>query len=109
MNKVYSAAMIAVIAAVTMLLRFLPFAVFSKKRKVPAYILYLGDVLPYAIMGMLIVYCLRNVQITVAGDWIPTLVCVAAVAALQIWKRSTLLSILCGTGLYMFLVQVVFV
>lgn len=109
MSTMHSVILIVVIAGVTMLLRFLPFAVFSGKHKVPDYILYLGNVLPYAIIGMLIVYCLRNVQITVMSDWLPSLIAVAVVVGLHIWKRNTILSIVSGTLLYMVLVQAVFV
>ena len=109
MNSLHSIVLILVIAGVTMLLRFLPFAAFSGKRRVPDYILYLGSVLPYAIMGMLIVYCLRSVQFTALSGWLPSAVCVAVVAALHVWKRNTILSIVCGTVLYMILIQTVFV
>ena len=109
MNTLHSIVLILVIAGVTMLLRFLPFAVFSGKRRVPEYILYLGTVLPYAIIGMLIVYCLRSVQFRDVSLWLPSALCVAVVAALHVWKRNTILSIVCGTVLYMILVQTVFV
>ena len=109
MNTLHSIVLILVIAGVTMLLRFLPFAAFSGKRRVPDYILYLGSVLPYAIMGMLIVYCLRSVQFTALSRWLPSAICVAVVAALHVWKRNTILSIVCVTVLYMILIQTVFV
>ncbi len=108
MNPVNTGILIAVTALVTLLLRFLPFIVFSDSRKVPDYVLYLGDVLPYAIMGMLIIYCLKNVTFVSVSKWLPDLICVAAVAGLHVWKRNTLLSILGGTLLYMALVQMVF-
>lgn len=109
MNEMHSVILIAVIAGVTMLIRFLPFLVFNGKRKVPEYVMFLGDKLPYAIIGMLIVYCLRNVDFAAASDWIPSAVSVAVVVFLHIWKRNTLLSIIGGTLLYMFLVQAVFI
>ncbi len=98
--------MTAVVAGVTALLRFLPFAVF--KKKVPAPILYLGRVLPFAIMAMLVVYCLKDTSFLTAPYGIPEALAVLAVILLHRWKHHTLLSILGGTALYMVLVQVVF-
>ncbi|MCR4588716.1 MAG: AzlD domain-containing protein, partial [Lachnospiraceae bacterium] len=96
--------LIAVIAVMTMLLRFLPFLIFGGKRKVPDYVLYLGKKLPYAIIGMLIVYCLKDVSVEMTASWLPSLIGVAAVAGLHLWRRNTLLSIVGGTVLYMVLV-----
>ncbi|MBQ4599043.1 MAG: branched-chain amino acid transporter permease [Clostridia bacterium] len=107
MTDLHSGLLIAVIAAVTMLLRFLPFLVFGN-RETPAFVTYLGKVLPYAVMGMLVVYCLRNISFVASPHGIPELVSVALVALLHIWKRNTLLSIIGGTACYMVLVQVVF-
>lgn len=105
-NTVYSLAMVAVIAAVTALIRFLPFLVFHKHT--PRAVLYLGQVLPYAIMGMLVVYCLKNISFSKAAGWLPDFLAVALVAVLHKWKHNTLLSILAGTVFYMVLVQAVF-
>ncbi len=102
-----SAVLIAVMAAVTMLLRFLPFIIFRKRT--PEYVSYLGRVLPLAIMGMLVVYCLRDINPAVWPSGIPEIISVAFVAGVQLWKRNTLLSILAGTVLYMVLVQTVFI
>lgn len=101
--------MIVVIAAVTALLRFLPFLAFGGGRKTPAVITYLSGVLPYAIMAMLVVYCLRNTPVAKAPHGLPELIAGGAVVLLHIWRKNTLLSIAAGTVLYMFLVQVVFV
>ncbi len=100
---------IAVIALVTIGLRFLPFLIFGENRKTPPVIAYLGQVLPYAIMGMLVVYCLKDVRLTAAPFGIPQAIGCAVVALLHIWKRNTLLSIGGGTLCYMLLVQFVFV
>ena len=108
MDKFYAAAMIAVIALVTAALRFLPFFIFRGDRQTPKYVEYLGKVLPYAIMGMLVVYCLKDVVITAAPFGIPELIGCAIVALLHLWKRNSLLSIGVGTVFYMVLVQVVF-
>lgn len=99
---------VAVVALVTMALRFLPFLIFGENRKTPPLVAYLGRVLPYAVMGMLVVYCLKNVTLTTAPFGIPEFLGCAVVALLHIWKRNTLLSIGVGTVFYMLLVQFVF-
>ena len=104
---IHSVLLIAVIAAVTALLRFLPFLIFGS-RETPTFVTYLGKVLPYAVMGMLVVYCLRNISFVASPHGIPELLSVALVALLHLWKRNMLLSIIGGTACYMVLVQVVF-
>ena len=108
MPDLHSALMIAVIALVTAALRFLPFLIFGENRKTPPLVSYLGQVLPYAIMGMLVVYCLKGVSLTAFPFGIPEFLGCAAVTLLHIWKRNTLLSIGVGTVCYMLLVQFVF-
>jgi len=100
--------LIAAAALVTALLRFLPFWIFGGKRKTPEIITYLGHVLPYAIMGMLVVYCLKGISFTHAPFGLPEIIAAATVILLHAWKRNTLLSIVTGTVLYMFLMQTVF-
>ena len=104
----HSALLIGVCAVITALLRFIPFIVFSGKRKTPEIINYLGKVLPFAIMGMLVVFCLKGISITAFPYGIPEIISVAAVAGLHIWKRNTLLSIGIGTVIYILLVNFVF-
>ena len=101
-----AAVLIAVMAIVTMLLRFLPFIIFTKNT--PEYISYLGRVLPAALIGMLVIYCLKDVSIVTAPHELPELIAALAVVGLQVWKRNSLLSILAGTVVYMLLVQLVF-
>lgn len=108
MNNTHTILLIAVMALVTALLRFLPFLVLGGKRKTPEYITYLGRVLPCAIIGMLVVYCLRGITPLTWPHGLPELLAVAAVALLHLWRRNTLLSIAGGTVCYMILVQVVF-
>ena len=108
MPDLHSALIVAVAAAVTVLLRFLPFLIFGEGRKIPDLILHLGRVLPYAIMGMLVVYCLKGITLTAAPFGIPELLGCAIVAGLHIWKRNTLLSVGAGTVFYMILVQTIF-
>ena len=107
MDKLHAAALVAVIAAVTIALRFAPFLLL-RGRETPKFIAYLGRVLPYAIMGMLVVYCLRGTSFSTVANWLPQLIAVAVVVLLHLWKRNTLLSIIAGTALYMVLMQVVF-
>ena len=101
-------AVFLVIVLVTVLTRFLPFWIFGENRKTPPVIAYLGRVLPYAVMAMLVVYCLKGISFSAPGNFLPELLCTALVAALHIWKRNTLLSIAGGTVAYMLLVQLVF-
>lgn len=108
MNNLHSVLIIAVAALVTIALRFLPFLIFGEDRKTPPLVAFLGQVLPYAIMGMLVVYCLKDVDITAAPFGIPEAIGCIAVALLHVWKRNTLLSIGLGTVCYMLLVQFIF-
>ena len=101
-----AAILIAVMAIVTMLLRFLPFMIFRKET--PEYISYLGQVLPAALIGMLVIYCLKDTSFMEAPHGLPELISAGIVVALQAWKRNSLLSILTGTVIYMLLVQLIF-
>ena len=92
----------------TMLTRFLPFLLFPDGKPTPKYIRYLGTVLPAAVFGLLVVYCLKDVSLFTGSHGIPELISIVAVAALHLWKRQMLLSIAGGTVCYMLLVQLVF-
>ncbi len=109
MPDMYSAVLVGVCALITAALRFIPFLVFGGKRKTPAFITYLGKVLPFAIMGMLVVFCLKNVTLTSYPHGIPEILGVITVAVLHLWKRNTLLSIVAGTVAYILLVNFVFI
>ena len=100
--------LVAVVALVTIGLRFLPFVIFRGNKPTPPFVAYLGKVLPYAIMGMLVVYCLRGVNLTAVPHGAPELLACLIVALLHLWKRSTLISIVGGTVSYMLMVQLVF-
>ena len=104
-----AAASIAVMALVTFLTRALPFLLFGRGEKIPGPVLYLGRVLPPAIIAMLIVYCLRGVSFAQPAGWVPSLAAGGAAVLLHVWKGNDLLSIFGATGLYMLLVQAVFV
>ena len=101
-NHIHEICIILTAGGVTALLRFLPFIAFRTKTKKPEFILYLGRVLPYAVMAMLVIYCLKS------SHGLPELIACLVVVILQVWKRNTLLSITAGTALYMFLIQKVF-
>ena len=99
---------IAIIALGTMLTRFLPFLLFPANKPTPKAIQYLGKVLPAAVFGLLVIYCLKNVNLLGGNHGLPELIAMIAVVALHLWKRQMLLSIAGGTVLYMVLVQLVF-
>lgn len=99
---------IAICALATMATRFLPFIVFSPKRPTPKYVQYLGRVLPPAMFAMLVVYCLKNVDVTSGSHGLPELIAICVTVGLHLWKSKSLLSIGGGTAVYMLLVQLVF-
>ena len=109
MNELHSFLLIVVLAVVTLGLRGLPFLIFTGGRKTPEIVVYLSKVLPYAIMGMLVVFCFKDTVITSFPYAAPEILAAALVVVLHIWKRNTLLSIVSGTLCYMILVQTVFV
>ena len=92
----------------TMLTRFLPFMIFPDNKPIPTYIQYLGKVLPYSVIGLLIVYCLKGVSWTSPSYGLPEIISIAGVVCVHRWKKNMLLSIATGTVLYMILVQAVF-
>lgn len=126
LTPIQAVASIAVMAVVTFLTRALPFLLFDRGDSPPKLVLYLGRVLPPAVIAMLIIYCLRNPAVTELPDltamsdwwasivsffvgWAPQLISGAVVVVLHVWKKNNLLSIFSGTILYMILVQAVFV
>lgn len=108
MTTAQAALTILAVAAATMLTRFLPFLIFPEGKTPPAAITYLGTVLPYAVIGLLVVYCLKD---AVFASWhgLPELIAIVFIVVLHKWKKNTLLSIAGGTILYMILVQNLFV
>lgn len=100
---------IAVMTLATMITRFLPFIIFNKQTGNNSYIDYLGDMLPYAAIGLLVVYCLRNVNFKSPANVLSELIAVSFIVLIHYLKENTLLSIGLGTALYMFLVQFIFV
>lgn len=99
--------LIVVVGTVTLMTRLLPFVAFRKK-SYPV-IEYLGDVLPFSIMAMLVVYCLKDVQLLSGNHGVCEIIGVLSVVLLHVWKRNTLLSIIAGTLIYMVCVQMIFI
>lgn len=97
--------MVLTVAAVTAAIRFAPFILFSPGKKTPAVILYLGRVLPYAVVGMLVVYCLRYINFSLPPHGFAEILSVALVLITYRYKRSSLLSIVSGTACYMLLLR----
>ena len=104
----YTVLTIAMVVLGTVITRFLPFLLFPASRPVPSYIKYLGEVLPTAVTGLLVVYCLRSISLFSAPFGLPELISIGVILLLHLWKRNTLLSLLGGTVCYMLLVQLVF-
>lgn len=105
MKAVQALITIGIIALCTLLTRALPFWVFPVNKPTPKWVAYLGSVLPYAIIGMLIVYCLKDTALGSAPYGLPEALGVGAVAGLYLWRKNALLAIAGGTVLYMVLVQ----
>ena len=101
--------MIVVAAVCTFATRLFPFALFGGKKEVPEFVKYLGEILPIAIIGVLIIYCLRDFTGGDINVILPKTIAVAATAAVHWWKRNTLISIAIGTIGYMLLIHFVFV
>lgn len=100
--------LILAMAAATLITRFLPFLLFSPDREAPKYVEYLGRTLPFATIGLLVVYCLKDVSLAGGSHGLPEAIAVAAIVVLHWWRGNTLVSIGAGTLLYMVLVQAVF-
>lgn len=98
---------VLMVVAGTMITRFLPFVIFRGEKPTPGYVQYLGKVLPAAVFGMLVIYCLKEVNVLAGNRGIPEWISIAVVIGLHKWKRQMLLSIAGGTICYMILVQYV--
>ena len=107
-SSMYAFIMILIIALVTAALRFIPFLIFNGNKPIPRFVEYLGRVLPYSIMAMLVVYCLKGISFRKAPFGLREIISVVIVVVLHIWKRNTLLSIIGGTVCYMLLIQFIF-
>ena len=108
MNIWQQIVIIGIVVFGTMLTRFLPFLIFGRKKEAPKYIQYLGKVLPAAVFGLLVVYCLRDVNLFTGSHGLPEAIAILVVVLLHVWKRQMLLSIAGGTVCYMVLLQLFF-
>lgn len=108
LDRLTSFLIILTVAVSTFATRVVPFLIFPKGKEIPSVIRYLGKVLTPAVIGMLVIYCLRSTPVIQAPHGIPEAIAVAVTALLHVWKRNNLLSIGAGTVLYMVLIQVVF-
>lgn len=106
MSTVHTLLIIGVMALVTLFTRALPFLLFDHGERPPRWISYLGQVLPPAMMALLVVYCLRNIDLLAGNHGLPQLICVAVAALLHLWKGNTLVSIFGATALYMALIRI---
>lgn len=97
-----------IISLTTIFIRILPFLIFPDHKETPKYITYLGEVFPYATIGMLVIYCLKDISLVAAPFGLPEFISIGVIVILHLWKKSTLLSIGAGSALYMILVQFVF-
>ena len=100
--------MLGMVVLGTMITRFLPFLIFPASKPTPKYIQYLGKVLPSAVLGLLVIYCLQQVNFLSGSYGIPELIGIGVVTILHYWKRNMLLSIAGGTIVYMLFVQFIF-
>ena len=109
-REIYAALVILIMAGATFALRLAPFLAFGRRKEggVPKWVTYLGNYLLPAVIALLVVYCLRSIDLFSASHGLPELLCVAVCALLHLWRRNELLSIFGSTALYMLLVQVVF-
>lgn len=106
MDNRYIFLSIVIIAIVTSVLRFLPFIIFNDKVKVPAFVEYLGKILPYSVMGMLVVYCLKDMEFSSIQKFLPSTIGVVITVLVHLWKKNTIYSIIAGTLVYMILIRV---
>ncbi len=105
MSRLQALVLLCIVAAVTALTRFLPFLLFPKGKETPPLLQYLGRVLPGAIVGMLVVYCLRSTDFASPSHGIPEMAAAVFIAAIHKWRHNLLLSIVGGTALYMLLIR----
>ena len=107
-GSLHALLIIFVMGLVTLATRIVPVLIFGRGEKVPDFIVYLGRVVPYTAMGLLIVYCLKDVSLLEAPHGLPEGIALAVVSGTYLWRRNTILSVVVGTVVYMFLVQMVF-
>lgn len=99
---------IMIMAVGTAATRFVSFWLFPAHKKTPEVVVYLGKVLPYSVMGMLVVYCLKDVSVFQGSRGLPEFIAIVVTVALHLWRKNTMLSISVGTAVYMILIQFIF-
>ncbi|MFP4697344.1 MAG: branched-chain amino acid transporter permease [Eubacteriales bacterium] len=109
MNNSYTLIAILIMAIITFITRVAPFIIFRNYKRTPKYVVYIGKYLPPAVIAMLIIYCLKDINLLAFPFGIPEMIGIAVVALLHIWKRNNLISIIGGTIIYMIQVQIIFV
>lgn len=107
MTALQYAAIIGAVAVGTMLTRFLPFLAFGREKPAPKYVQYLGKALPGAALGLLVIYCVRNVDVTAGNHGIPMFAAMLITTGLHIWRRNMLLSIGVGTAAYILMINLI--
>lgn len=108
MNLTEQVITICMVILGTMITRFLPFLIFTSDKPTPKYVQFLGKMLPSAALGMLVIYCLKDVSLLTGNHAIPELISIMIVVLLHLWKRQMLISIAGGTIFYMILIQLIF-
>jgi branched-subunit amino acid transport protein AzlD len=108
LTAIQTLSIIGVVTAATMITRFLPFLLFKNTKSNNSYLNYLGQVLPYSAIGLLVVYCLKDINFKGPFFGLPEIISIISIALLHVWKKNTLLSIGAGTVIYMTLVQNLF-
>jgi len=107
-DYIHAIIIIIIMGAATLATRLLPVLIFGRGEKVPEFILYLGETVPYTAMGLLIVYCLKDVSVVDSPHALPEIIALAVVSATYLWRKNTIFSVVIGTAVYMILVQTVF-
>ncbi|MGL4484143.1 MAG: branched-chain amino acid transporter permease [Anaerovoracaceae bacterium] len=108
-SPTYAIIIILIVAVFTFITRAFPFVLFGRHKDLPVMVKYLGNILPPAVIAILVIYALRNMNFTEPANFLPQIIAVIVVATLHFWKRNNLLSIGCGTALYMILIQIIFI
>lgn len=107
MNTTNTLFVIGIVALCTFFTRVLPFIIFRKKQELPKAVKYLGDILPMAVIAILVIYCLKGIKFYDMGNYLPSIISVAVVILIHTWKRNNLISIGAGTLIYMILIRIV--
>lgn len=108
MSTVQNLIFFLIMSLVTILTRALPFLLFPDQSRTPAFVRYLGHVLPYPVIGMLVVYCFKDLNVRASPYGLPELIAVISIVLVHLWRKNALISIGSGTIIYMLLIQLAF-